>query len=126
MIGNRILIGVIENVTLAALSCDQESHTDGGSTFSSYIRKQNETLGSSPCDLKPHTDGESENETLGSSPCDQKSHTDGASEKETLCYKLETQTADSKLTGNEWHLIAHGIRNALTIHILNDSSNSQL
>ena len=31
MIGNRKLMGIIENETLAALSCDQKSHTDGES-----------------------------------------------------------------------------------------------
>ena len=43
-----------------------------------------------------------------------------------LNYRLDT--AESKLVGLEWHLImiAHGIRNALTIRFSNDVSNSQL
>jgi len=100
------------------------------------------------CDRKLHTDGRNRklDETFGSSPCDQKSHTDGESEmwRSALPHvirspilkvkvkmrrsatDLRLQTWESRLTGNEWHLIAHGIRNALTIRTLNDVSNNQL
>ena len=37
MIGNRILMGVIENETLGSSPCDQKSHTDGESEISFEI-----------------------------------------------------------------------------------------